>query len=109
MGYDLKNAEFSNQFQVPDDEKEKADMKEHEKDPKHRIVSSHGGKKERIVKGPQPPGTPFRIDLKGCWIFRFAKEPYESYDNAHSKDRKGNVCHWYENDIVDCLHGTPFH
>ena len=107
MGNDLKYAEFFNQFQMPDDEKEETDMKDHEKAPKHRIVSSHGGKKEGIVERPQPPGTPFRIDLKGCRILRFTKELYESYNNAHNKDRKGKVHHWNQNDIVNRLHGSP--
>ena len=107
MGNDLKYAEFSNQFQMPDDEKEEADMKEHEEDPKHRVMPSHGGKKERIVERPKPLGTPYRIDLKGCRIPRFAKELYESYDNAHNEDRKGEVHHWNKDDIVDRLHGSP--
>jgi hypothetical protein len=107
MGDDLKYPEFFNQFQMPDDEKKEADMKEHEKDPKHRIVSSHRGKKERIVERPQPPGTPFRIDLKGCRIPWFSKELYESHGNAHNKDRKGEVHHWNQDDIVDRLHGSP--
>jgi hypothetical protein len=92
---------------MPDDEKEEADMEEHEKDPKDRIVSSHRGKKERIVERPQPPGTPFRIDLKGCRIPWFAKKLYESYGNAHNKDRKSKVSHWNKNDIIDRLHGSP--
>ena len=107
MRNDLKDAEFSNQFQMPDDEKEEADMKEHEKDPKHRIVSSHGGQKKCIVDRPKPPWTLFRIDLKGCRILRFEKELYESYDNAHNEDRKGEVSHWNKDDIVDRLHGSP--
>ena len=107
MGNDLKYAEFSNQLQMPDDEKEEADMKDHEKDPKHRIVSSYGGKKERIVECPQPPGTPFRIDLKGCWVLWFAEDLYESNDDAHNKYRKGKVSHWNKDDIVDRLHGSP--
>jgi len=107
MGNDLKYVEFSNQFQMPDDEKKEADMKKHEKDPKHRIVSSYGRKKERIVERPQPPGTPFRIDLKGCWVFWFAEDLYESNDDAHNKDRKGKVSHWNKDDIVDRLHGSP--
>ena len=52
MRYHLKDAEFSNQFQMPYDEKEEGDMKEHEKDPKHRIVPSHGGQEEGIVERP---------------------------------------------------------
>ena len=107
MGNNLKDAEFANQFQMPDDKEQEADMKDHEKDPEQRIVSSNGGKNECIVQCPQPVGALFRIDLKGRWILRFAKELYESYNGTQKEDRKGKVYHWYQNDIVDSLHGSP--
>ena len=49
---DLKYTEFVDQFQVPDNEEKKADMKQHEKDPQEGVVSSNGWQEERVVKCP---------------------------------------------------------
>jgi hypothetical protein len=44
MGDDLKNRKLTEQLQMPDYQKQQADVKKHQKNPQHRFVPPHTGK-----------------------------------------------------------------
>jgi hypothetical protein len=63
MGYNLKDFEFAKKLQMADDEQQYSNVKDYEKHPKQRFVSSNCGKQKGVGQCPQPPGLLLWKDL----------------------------------------------
>jgi hypothetical protein len=103
----LENPEIVNQLQVPDNEKEKTDVKQHQENPEDGLMSSNGRQKKGVIESPQPPGPLLRVDLKRCGILRFPKQFHKPNHNPQHKHSKSSINHGYQDDEVHGFHGNP--
>ena len=96
----LKKAEIIDELNMADDKQQNTDMKQHEKNPVHRIVLPDRRKKEGVVQGPEPFGSSLRKNLKCRGMFRLLPDAYQPdcrTDDQYAERRidhgnKGNVC-----------------
>jgi len=73
MGNDLKDCKLPKEFKVPDDQKQKTDMKHNQEDPQNRLVTPHRWKGKCIIQGPQLFWVFLRKNLQGRGVLGFPK------------------------------------
>jgi len=78
---------------MTDDKKKKADVKEHEKNPVHRIMSPDCGEEKRIGQGPKPFGFFLRVNLEGCGVLRLLPNIYDPDGRAQNEYAEGSIHH----------------
>ena len=99
----LKQAEIIDEFNMTDDKQQKTDMKQHEKDPVHRIVLPDRRKKEGVVQGPEPFGLSLGKNLKRRGMLRLLPYAYQPDCRTDDKYAERRIDHGNQGNICKCL------